>query len=83
MKKLEASEIPQTITYKVLILNYKAYALIDPSATYFFISQTLSSQLHLNCESMPLDLSVSTPLEDVLVADKVCKDCILKLEKPN
>ena len=81
MTKQEASVAPQVITSKVFIAGKEIYALIDPGSTHSYISTKLAFQLGLNQEDLICDLCISTPLGDTMIAQQVCRSCIVQVGK--
>ncbi|XP_075663221.1 uncharacterized protein LOC142632761 [Castanea sativa] len=65
------SIIPVSTTY--------AYALFDPGATHSFISTNFAKKHNFKFEPMESELCVDTPVGGVVVADSVCKACVVKI----
>ena len=75
----EAITAPEVITGKLLFHNLEAYVLIDPGSTHSFISPKMASHLHKNHESLNYNLSVHTPLGDVMFVNKIYRDCFIQI----
>ena len=75
----EAITAPEVITGKLLFHNLEAYVLIDPGSTHSFISPKMASHLHKNHEPLNYNLSVHTPLGDVMFVNKIYRDCSIQI----
>ena len=75
----EAITAPEVINGKLLFHNLEAYVLIDPGSTHSFISPIMAPHLHKNHESLNYNLSVHTPLGDVMFVNKIYRDCSIQI----
>ena len=75
----EAITTPKVITGKLLFHNLEAYVLIDPGSTHSFISPKMASNLHKNHESLNYNMSVHTPLGDVMFVNNIYRDCFIQI----
>ena len=71
---------PEVISRKLLVSNHEAYALIDPGFTHSFISRCFSSHLHTHLEPLGFELSVTTPLGDMIMVNSIFRDCVIQVE---
>ena len=79
MTRQEAIEAPEVVTGKVLIHDLEAYALVDPGSTHSFISSAFALHLHDNHTLLGYNLNVSTPLGDLVIVDRVYRDCNIRI----
>ncbi|XP_022855167.1 uncharacterized protein LOC111376436 [Olea europaea var. sylvestris] len=83
MTQQEAEESPDVVVGMLSIFGRNACSLIDLGATYSFISHTLASTLasyaNQMSESLDNELVVMTPVGDSLLADRIYKDCGIRV----
>ena len=75
----EAVAAPEVITGKVLLQQLEAYVLIDPGSTHSFISSKMASHMHTNHDMLDHRVSFRTPLGEVVILDKVYRDCCIQI----
>ena len=75
----EAVAAPEVITGKVLLQQLEAYVLIDPGSTHSFLSSKMASHMHTNHDMLDHRVSVLTPLGEVVILDKVYRDCCIQI----
>ena len=75
----EAVAAPEVITGKVLLQQLEAYVLIDPGSTHSFISSKMASHMHTNHDILDHRVSVCTPLVEVVILDRVYRDCCIQI----
>uniref|UniRef100_UPI001C3D73DE reverse transcriptase family protein n=1 Tax=Picosynechococcus sp. (strain ATCC 27264 / PCC 7002 / PR-6) TaxID=32049 RepID=UPI001C3D73DE len=76
----EADDAPNVVTGTLSICNISAHVLIDPGATHSFIAKMFALKINSTLEPLPEELSVYTPVGDVLVASEVYKDCMIEMD---
>ena len=67
------------VTGIILVSTTYTYALFDPSATHSFISSNFAKKHNFKFEPMEFELCVDTPVGGVIVTDRVCKSCVVKI----
>lgn len=78
LDELGALPTPIFIQGMLSIHNAYAKALIDTSATHYFIFYALACKLDIRLEPLEKILTVETPSRGLLVAHCVYKDCKIK-----
>ena len=63
----------------ILLYNSWARILFDPGATHSFISTTYALDLGLKFKKLEQALSVDLPTGEQLGANRVCKNCVLRI----
>ena len=61
----------------VLIFGSVARTLIDTGASHSFISSTLARTMSLRYVTLRTPLTVTTPVQENIVLDRVCRDCFV------
>ena len=69
----------EVITGKLLINSCEVYALLDTSSTHSFISPACAQHLNLIPENLDFDLSVETPLGEIVITSTVYKSCLIQI----
>lgn len=61
----------------ILIFILDCYVLIDPSATLSVVSSYVPSRLDRTPKCLPKSFSVSTAIGDIILAERVYRDCFV------
>ena len=75
----DANTSNAVVTGIILVSTTYTYALFDPSATHSFISSNFAKKHNFKFEPMEFELCVDTPVGGVIVTDRVCKSCVVKI----
>ena len=81
MSRQEVVAALEVVTGKILIHDLEAYVLIDLGYTHSFISWNMASQFYNKYEPLGFDLNVGAPLEEIMVMNSVCHDCLIYINK--
>ncbi|TYK09349.1 RVP_2 domain-containing protein [Cucumis melo var. makuwa] len=80
MTQQEAEDAPDVITGTILICNVPADVLFDPGATHSFVSSIFLTKLNRMLEPLSEGLAIYTPVGDVLLVNKVLRNCEVLVE---
>ena len=80
LSRQEAMVAPEVVSGKLLVSDHEAYALIDPGSTHSFISRCFASHLHTHLEPLGFELSVTTPLGDMIMVNSIYRDCVIQVK---
>ena len=70
----------EVVSGRLLVSNHEAYALIDLGSTHSFISRCFASHLYTHLEPLGFELSVTTPLGDMIMVNSIYRDCAIQVE---
>nr|XP_009771167.1 PREDICTED: uncharacterized protein LOC104221741 [Nicotiana sylvestris] len=80
MARQDAEASNAVITGIITIGSYGAYALIDPSSTYSYVSPSFSIYLERGVESLNVPYIVVTPVGKTISVDRVYRDCVIFIQ---
>ena len=76
----QASQSDRLVQGVCLLAGHSLHVLYDSGATHSFISSSCVEALQLPVQDLLLDLHVSTPTAELVVASQVCIGCPLIVE---
>lgn len=68
------------VASNISIASQPAYALFDPSVTHSFTSVDFAKKLDVLSEFLKYELCIDTPTGDFLIANRVFKNCLLRID---
>ncbi|XP_070047172.1 uncharacterized protein [Nicotiana tomentosiformis] len=77
--RLEAESSDAVIKGTISVCHRDASVLFDLVSTYSYVSSYFASHWSIPRDSLDVHVSMSTPVEDSIVVDRVYKSCILTL----
>ena len=63
------------VTDNFLVFSFPVYALSDPGSTLYFVSPLVASKFDLLYDILHEPFRVSTPIGDIVRAERVYRDC--------
>ena len=75
----DAKASKSVVTGTIPIFSHTARVLIDPGSTHSFVSCAYMKYADCVLELLDFELSVSTPLGKTMVAEFICKSCVIKI----
>nr|XP_023921956.1 uncharacterized protein LOC112033418 [Quercus suber] len=75
----DAKASKSVVTGTIPIFSHNARVLIDPGSTHSFVSCAYMKYADCVPELLDFELSVSTPLGETMVAEFICKACVIKI----
>ncbi|XP_069145889.1 uncharacterized protein [Solanum lycopersicum] len=77
--KEEREKLDDVVTGTLHVLNLPVYALLDSRSTLSFVTPLIASRFDMLPEILHDPILVSTPIEDIIRAEKVHKKCPIKV----
>lgn len=81
LTKRDAEASANVITGKILICDVDALVLMDSGSTHSYISEHFLWKLKLKPKFLCYDLRVSVPTGEVLLIDRIIKNCRVQIEE--
>ena len=81
MTKHDAKNSPDMMTYKVHTSNKLAHILINPGATFSFISSTFVMYNRLKSYDRKVPIVVNIPIDTSVICETIIKDVSVKIGK--
>lgn len=69
----EEATVLDVIAGTFTLIDTIVIALIDPKSTHSYICTTLASEKKMPTESTDLDIRVSSPIEQSVIVNKICR----------
>ena len=71
----EASDV--VITGTLFVCECMASVIFDPGSTLSYVSSSFATGLDLHCDLLDMPISVSTPMGESVVVEKVYRSCLV------
>ncbi|KAG5572875.1 hypothetical protein H5410_062641 [Solanum commersonii] len=76
-----SGDSPDVVTGMIQIFNFDVYALLDPGASLSFVTLYVAMNFDVLPEKLLEPFSVSTPVGESILADRVYRDCTPSITK--
>ena len=72
---------PDVVTGMLRVFSFDVYALLDPGATLSFVTPYLATKFEILPEHLLEPFSVSTPVGESILVEKVYRNCIVSIHR--